>query len=120
MGELSTPFNEHTVVRTHGAGMQAMALGAALPCSHDAALELHGATHVQTKTNNKLETLNSETVATMKQVRRSPVCPRMGLHTPPVHTRPRRQARSHLPLDHERSTTAYFWHSPLIPAPIVF
>ena len=101
-------FNEHTVVRTHGAGMQAMALGAALPCSHDAALELHGATHVQTKTNNKLETLNSETVATMKQVRRSPVCPRMGLHTPPVHTRPRRQARSHLPLDHERSTTAYF------------
>ena len=58
-----------------------MTLGAALPCSHNAALELHDATHVQTKTNHKLETLNSETVATMKQVRRSPVCPRMGLHT---------------------------------------
>ena len=87
-----------------------MALGAALPCSDDAALELHGATHVQTKTNNKLETLNSETVATMKQVRRSPACvPTYGpAHPTSVHTRPRRQARSHLPLDHERSTTAYF------------
>ena len=92
-----------------------MTLGTALPPSHDAALELHGAKHVQTKTNNKLDnkgddgdTLKNETVATMKQVRRSPVCPRMGLHTPPVHPRPRRQARSHLPLDHERSTTAYF------------
>ena len=80
-----------------------MTLGAALPCSHNAALELHDATHVQTKTNHKLETLNSETVATMKQVRRSPVCPsRMGLHPTCAHP-PRRQALSHLPLDHERS-----------------
>ena len=72
--------------------------GAALP-SRDAALELHGAKHVQTKTNFKLETLNNnETVATMKQVRRSPV------PTPaPVHTRAR--AHPHLP------------PSPLAPAP---
>ena len=85
-----------------------MTLGAALPCSHNAALELHDATQVQTKTNHKLETLNSETVATMKQVCAGRRCAHhVWACTPPVHTRPRRQALSHLPLDH----TSVFQHS---------
>ena len=101
-----------------------MTLGTALPPTHDAALELNGAKHVQTKTNNKLDdkgddgdTLNNETVATMKQVRRSPV-PTYG--PPPVHTRTAaKPSRGTCPSTTSSTPPQLTSDSPLIPAPCV-
>ena len=103
-----------------------MTLGTALPPSHDAALELNGAKHVQTKTNNKLDnkgddgdTLNNETVATMKQVRRSPV-PTHGPAPHPCTPAPAaKPSRGTCPSTTSSTPPQLTSDSPLIPAPCV-